>query len=67
MTASPPRGRFHGLSFWTADSMYGADGTDSAEARAMWRASATGGGVTQTPLSVFHSRFSIQRTLSSVN
>ena len=28
----------HGVSFWTADVLYGAGGADSADARAMWRA-----------------------------
>lgn len=29
---------YHGLSFWTADALYSGDGTDSAAARAVWRA-----------------------------
>ena len=28
----------HGVSFWTADVLYGEGGADSADARAMWRA-----------------------------
>ena len=30
----------HGVSFWTADVLYGKDGADSPDARAMWRAAA---------------------------
>ncbi len=34
---------FHGLSFWTADSLYDGLGDDTAAARAMWRAAAPKG------------------------
>lgn len=29
---------YHGLSFWTADALYSGDGSDTAAARAVWRA-----------------------------